>query len=59
MTLSLLLNWVLIPRLGGLGAAVAATTAHLSADVLLSLAWARTREVACWQIRALFGFWFD
>ena len=59
MTLSLLLNWVLIPRWGGLGAAVAATTAHLSADVLLSLAWARTRAVARWQMRALVGFWFD
>jgi PST family polysaccharide transporter len=59
MTLSLLLNWVLIPRLGGLGAAVAATTAHHLTDVLLSFAWPRTRAVARWQLRALTGLWFD
>jgi PST family polysaccharide transporter len=59
MALSLLLNWALIPLWGGLGAAVASTTAHLVAEVLLSFAWARTRAVARWQLRALVGFWFD
>ncbi len=59
MTFSLLLNWMLIPRWGGLGAAIAATTAHLVTDVLLSFAWPRTRAVARWQLRALAGFWFD
>lgn len=55
--LNVALNFWLIPRLGGLGAAVATVIALAVSDVLSSLVWRRTREAGSWQLRALFGWW--
>jgi O-antigen/teichoic acid export membrane protein len=49
------LNLLLIPRLGGLGAAIASLGTQIAAGVLSSFVFADTREIGRWQIRALFG----
>jgi O-antigen/teichoic acid export membrane protein len=51
------LNFWLIPRWGALGAAWATLACHLVADLLLSFCWPPVRQVARWQLRALFFLW--
>lgn len=57
LSVSLILNWILIPHYGGMGSALAATISHWITGVLLSFAWPLTRPVGQWQLRALFGLW--
>ncbi len=57
VALNLLLNLILIPRFGGLGAAGASALAQATAGVLSSFAWRDTRLIGRWQLQALVAPW--